>query len=65
MQAAHNAAGRAAFIVLHENDGTHLFVELLFGVALEELSTGIGEHFRLDDYHSIYICFDYFHFLFG
>ena len=38
MESAHHSVGRARLVVLYEVDGADLLVELLLGVALEEIS---------------------------
>ena len=61
MKSAHYTFRGARLVVLHEIDGTDLFVELLLRIALEEVSARIGEDARLDDDYAVYIGLDYIH----
>ena len=61
MQSAHHPVGRHAFIVLHEADRFHFFIELPLRERLEEIASRILEDSWLDDDHAFYCCLDYFH----
>ena len=61
MEAAHNTVFRHTFIVLHEANRTHFFVELALRETLEKVAASIAEYGRFDDDHTLYAGFDYVH----
>ena len=51
MESAQYAPAGFGFVVLHEVYGPDGLVELLLGVAFEEIAAVVAEHLRLDDNH--------------
>ena len=51
MESAQYAPAGFGFVVLHEAYGPDGLVELLLGVAFEEIAAVVAEHLRLDDNH--------------
>ena len=61
VQAAHHAIARHALVVLYKLYLADFLVELPLRERFEEISSRVLEDAWFDDYHALYICFDYFH----
>ena len=61
MQAAQNAVGRTAFVVLHETDGADLVAELALRITLEEITAGVAEDTGFEDDNALDVGADDFH----
>ena len=61
VQAAHHAIARHALVVLHKLYLADFFVKLPLRERFEEISSRVLEDAWFDDYHALYICFDYIH----
>lgn len=63
VQPAHHAVARHAFVVLYKNDGFHHLVKLPLRERFEEISSCVPENAWLDNYHAVYTCLYYVHFI--
>ena len=61
VQAAHHAIARHALVVLHKLYLADFLVKLPLRERFEEISSRVLENAWFDDYHALYICFDYVH----
>ena len=62
VQAPHDAVRGLALVVLDENDGSYLLVELALREGLKEIATGVFEDSWFDDDHAWNFCLDDIHY---
>ena len=61
VQAAHYAIAGHGFVVLYEVDFSHLLFEFPLRETFEEVTTGVGENSRFDNYDAVEFGFDDVH----